>query len=437
MIDSLAIAVRFASVRYRPAFSTRRTLERWQKQRFDRFAHGVLARSPFYRQYVGSPLEEYPIVDKAITTDAFDQINTRGLSRDQLMALALRAETTRDFAPLYQGFAVGLSSGTSGQRGLFVTSRRERQLYAGTILAKGLPGSILERHRIALLLRANNPLYEAAHTSRIAYAFFDLKLPLEDVLDALQAYRPTILIGPPQTLRLVAEAQMSGRVHLALRKIVAGAEVLETTDARIIQHAFGVEVAQVYQAAEGFLGISCICGTLHLNEDFIIFERQWVDRAARCFVPLVTDFTRSTQPIVRYKLDDVLVEREDRCPCGSVLTGLERIAGRTDDILFLPRRTDGQLVPVLPDFVRDVLALNHPAIRDYRVVQLSRTCIALTVAGPDRRVAWARAVDSLQRVFADLSVCQPTLLEGAPIVNDLARKVRRVERRFPVDVCPT
>jgi putative adenylate-forming enzyme len=439
MIDSLAIAVRFASVRYRPAFQTRRSLERWQKQRFKRFAHRVLARSPFYRRYVGSPLEEYPIVDKTVTTDAFDQINTHGLSRDLLMALALRAETTRDFAPMYHSFAVGLSSGTSGQRGLFVTSRRERQLYVGTILAKGLPGTILQRHRIALLLRANNQLYEAANTSRIAYAFFDLKLPFAEVLDDLQAYRPTILIGPPQTLRLVAEAQMSGSVQLTLRKILAGGEVLETSDARVIENAFGVGIAQMYQAAEGFLGISCAHGTLHLNEDFIIFERQWVDRAARCFIPIVTDFTRSTQPIVRYKLDDVLVERKHPCTCGSIHVGLDRIQGRADDILFLPRAADGQLAPVLPDFVRDALGLNHPTLRDYRVVQLSPTCVALTVVGtgPEYGVVWALAADALKRVFSELNVRQPILREGEPIVNDLARKVRRVERRFPVDGCRT
>ena len=73
--------------------------------------------------------------------DAFDRMNTRRLRRDELMALALEAENTRDFTPLHGEFSVGLY-GTSGRRGLFVVSRAERERYAGVVLAKGLPRSV-------------------------------------------------------------------------------------------------------------------------------------------------------------------------------------------------------------------------------------------------------------------------------------------------------
>jgi putative adenylate-forming enzyme len=429
---NLAVVIGLAALRYRPAFRSRAALERWQQRRFDRFARDMLARSPFYQPYVGRPLADYPLVDKTVMMDHFDRINTEGLARDPLMSLALRAESTRDFTPTHRGFSVGLSSGTSGRRGLFVASRRERELYAAAVLAKGMPGSVFRRQRIALLLRANNQLYEATGTGRTTFRYFDLQAPFSDHFDRLQLLDPTILVGPPQALRLIAEAQRSGRIHIAPDKVVAGGEVLEPIDADVIRQAFRRRVDQVYQATEGFLGITCQHGTLHLNEDLIIFERVWVDRAKRYFVPRVTDLFRSTQPIVRYRLDDVLVEREQPCPCGSVLVGLSRILGRMDDVMFLPRQTDGRLVPMFPDLVRDALALRSTVVSDYRVVQLSPTSIALRVEGPDGAAAWAAAVAEVRRAIARLDLYQPILTEGEPIQRDPGRKLRRVERRFSV-----
>ena len=383
MIDALAVFFHYLRARHARTFTSRDDLVRWQARQFDRFARNVLTRSPFYRPFAGRPLAEYPVVDKAAMLDAFDRMNTRRLRRDELMALALEAENTRDFTPLHGEFSVGLSSGTSGRRGLFVVSRAERQRYAGVVLAKGLPRSIVHRQRITLLLRANNQLYESARGGRISFRFFDLLTDISEVLAGLAAYRPDVLIGPPQALCLVAQAQSAGQIQLAPSKVIAGGEVLDPADQALISQAFSRPVDQIYQATEGFLGITCAHGTLHLNEDYILFEREWIDRVSRRFMPIITDFTRSTQPIVRYRLDDVLVERESPCPCGSVSTAIERIEGRADDILFLPRIAGGHLTPVMPDFVRDALAPCQPVLSDYRVVQHAPDRFELRTEGAD------------------------------------------------------
>jgi len=284
-----------------------------------------------------------------------------------------------------------------------------------------------------LLLRANNPLYETVKGSkRVTFAFFDLLSPFADLMKALAAFAPDVLIGPPQALRLVAEAVVRGEIPLAPQAIFAGAEVLEREDATAIEAAFGRRVDQIYQATEGFLGMSCRAGTLHLNEDAIIFERRYIDRESGRFMPVITDLWRSTQPIVRYRLDDVLIERREPCPCGSMLTPIERIEGRADDILFLPGITDQTLVPLMPDFVRDRLALAHDSIADYRVIQHGPTEIELLVEGRDREASCAAALEALSGAFDLVGVRRPRVTVGAAIPRDLGRKLRRVERRFPV-----
>ena len=42
----------------------------------------------------------------------------------------------------YKDISVGLSSGTSGHRGMFITTPEEQGTWAGTILAKMLPKMI-------------------------------------------------------------------------------------------------------------------------------------------------------------------------------------------------------------------------------------------------------------------------------------------------------
>ena len=90
--------------------------------------------------------------------------------------------------------------------------------------------------------------------------------------------------------------------------------MLEEQDRRLLMQVFPA-VGEVYQATEGFLAASCAHGTLHLNEEFLHIEPQWIDEQR--FTPLITDFTRSTQPIVRYRLDDVLVLRRNPARAGS------------------------------------------------------------------------------------------------------------------------
>jgi putative adenylate-forming enzyme len=435
MNDTLAILWHYARTRHSPRFRSAASLARWQEERFQLFAERVLARSPFYAPYVGRPLADYPLVDKAVMVANFDRMNTKGLKRAEIMELALASERSRDFRPMLGDISVGLSSGTSGNRGLFAASAQERRLYIGAALAKCLPGSILGRHRIALLLRANNTLYETAGESgRIAFRFFDLIKPVAEICGALDDFQPDIVIGPPQSLRLLADAKAAGRLAISPRKIVGCAEVLDDDDAARIAAAFGRPVDQIYQATEGFLGATCRHGTIHLNEDFLHFEKRWIDRASSRFMPIVTDFTRSTQPIVRYRLDDILVERKEPCPCGSVHTGIARIEGRFDDILAVPSEGGGRLVPVLPDFIRDSLADAHGEIQDYRVIQRDPRHIDILLSAPNADAAFALIQKHLASVFARFQATVPDFRNAGAIERDAMRKVRRVERRFAVSL---
>lgn len=356
----------------RRRFSDRAALERWQAKKLQRFRRSVLSKSPWFRQYRALEFEQWPLMDKALMMAHFDEMNTAGLKRDELMAWALCSEKNRDFKPMGR-FSVGLSSGTSGRRGLFVVSPREQQIWAASILAKVLPDGLSARERVALFLRADNGLYQSVNSRWLSLSFYDLLAPFQLLLARLEQQSPTLIVAPVQVLRTLALAVRAGKLALRVKKVISVAEVLTGQDKALLHQVFGPP-AEIYQATEGSLAVTCPCGTLHLNEEFIHVEPQWLDE--RRFIPVITDFTRSTQPIVRYRLDDVLVASHERCACGSATRAITHIEGRLDDRLLLPGvPTD---VDIFADACNRVIAMTLPLTADYQLVQTHHTHLQLT-----------------------------------------------------------
>jgi putative adenylate-forming enzyme len=423
-------------------FATRRELETWQDQQVRKRIRWTMAHSPFYAAHFrGRDLADwrrFPTIDKAAMMANFDTLNTRGVTRDAAMAVALEAERSRDFSPMIGDLTVGLSSGTSGNRGLFLVSPAERAAWAGTILGKILPGSLLNKHRIAFFLRANSNLYTTVSGRRVRFEFFDLLDALDRHVERLNAFKPTSLVAPPSMLRFLAEAQAAGRLRIAPEKIVSVAEVLDPLDEAFISRTFDQRVHQVYQCTEGFLAATCAHGTLHLNEDLVVVQRELVDAATGKFSPVITDFTRTTQPIFRYRLNDLLTERDEPCPCGSVFAAIAQIEGRCDDVFYLPAAEGSRLIPVFPDFIRRAVITASPDIQEYAALQHGPTELELALRVPEdrREAAEAHVSRALWALLDPLGTKRPTVTFSAYDQAPGLTKLRRVERRFQPETAP-
>ena len=389
----------------------------------------LLEKSPFYAALGPTDYEALPVLDKRAWMGAFDRINTVGLSLSEAVALAERAEATRDFSPTWRGISIGLSTGTSGARGVFLASHAERMQWAGTLLAKMLPRGLLTQARIGLLLRAGSNLYDTLSGGlRLKFQYFDLTRPFTEVLAELDGYQPTILVGPPSVLALAADAALAGSILLRPERVIAAAEVLDDIDAGRIRQAFGVQIEQIYQATEGFLAHTCAQGTLHLNEDVLIFEKAWLDEETRRFVPIVTDLYRRTQPVVRYRLNDVLVERATPCPCGSCFTAIERIEGREDDIVWLRSHAGDTLVPAFADVLSRALLNAGAPVEDYCIEQCALDALHIGVTPTPGIDDAQRIRKALAMAIERLAAIVPTIDIDDRIERGDERKRRRVRR---------
>lgn len=370
-----AVLAAYLTTRHR-RFADRAALEAWQAPRLRRALHRARTRFPAYAGVAADELSAFPVVDKDAWLDGFDGFNDRGLGLAECLAAARAEEAERRFDTRLRGVSVGLSTGTSGRQGAFLTSPAERARWAGTVLAKALPGGLRAGARVALVLRAGGPLYSAVGNGRVSFRFVDLYASPERQRAELAAFAPTVLAAPPVLLEQLAAEARAGRPACAPSAVFSIADVLDPDVAERIEEGFGVAPGQVYQATEGFLGITCAHRTLHLNEDLLVVEAEQLGDGR--MVPVVTDLFRRTQAIVRYRMGDVLRPSARACACGSPLRAIDAVEGRADDVLLLAR-ADGPPAPCFADLVRGAV-LGADGVADFRLDQDAPDRLRLAVS---------------------------------------------------------
>jgi len=399
-------------------FTQRARIERWQARQIERLRRHALAQIGFYRRLGDAPFARFPILDKAQVMAQFDAFNTLKLDAGR----AWRALEAGDPPP---GFDIGCSTGTSGNRGLYLVSDRERFMWLGAIVAKALPDAWRRPHRVAIVLPRASRLYEAANESRLMrLRFFDLREGLDAIGAALAAFAPTVVVAPPKALRWMAEHD----VAIAPAHLYAGAEVLDAPDRAVIEARYRLRLGQIYMATEGLLGVTCRFGTLHLAEDTTLFELEPVGE--RLVSPLITDFMRRTQVMARYRMNDVLRLAPLPCPCGCAMQAVEEVVGRRDDCFELPAREGGRTILITPDVLRNAILAADARIADFRLRQIGENEVELLLPLDAPAPVLDAATQSLAGTFDALRVAPTTRVRRDPLEITLARKIRRVERRW-------
>jgi len=406
-------------------------LETWQEQQIEALLQQIEAKSPYYKKQIQqyAHWQQFPIIQKKQWMEAFDSINTLGISQQSALEIALKAEKSRDFSSLVGSTTVGLSSGTSGNRGLFLVTPKERAKWVAYVLHKILSPLQLRRRKIAFFLRANSNLYNSMQSLLFNFRFFDLRESSDYNLQQLNQYQPHILVAPASVLRLIATSQQAKTITIQPEKILSVAEVLETSDAEFIQTVFQQTIHQAYQCTEGFLAVTCEHGTLHFNEDVVKIERQYIDSQKHRYHPIITDFNRTGQPIIRYLLNDIVIDKTEPCPCGSIFQAIDHIEGRADDVFYFKNK-EGNEITIYPDFIRRAVIIPDTSIEEYVVEQLSLQQINIFIRSTD----FLQDQETLQTAFSQLF--ETYAIEGIQLhfFDQLPQlkenKLRRVKRSF-------
>ena len=396
---------------------SRAQIERRQDRKIEAFLASKIRRVAFYREREASKFADLPVIDKSLLMNDFESFNTAGIDVETGWKIF-------EGSKVLGRYTIGASTGTSGNRGLFVISDIERHRWLGVILAKALPGFWCRHERVAVILPLNTPLYDTANQRRLLQvSFFDLTEGPVSWRADLEKFDPTVIVAPPKILRWFANERGS----LAPQKIFSAAETLEPLDRKVIERAFGLRLGQIYMATEGLLAVSCKEGTLHLCEDTMHFEVEPVGDGL--VSPIITDFSRETQIMARYRMNDLLRLSDESCPCGSGLQAVAEVVGRMDDCFQL-KTLDGADVMLTPDVIRNAVIDANRSIHDYRVVQRTEVDVDLVLPNGTSVEAADSALQALRSLFEKHAAAVNIKSSTQTLELYPTHKLRRVESRY-------
>lgn len=299
---------------------TRAEFEAMKLVKFRELAHFVNQHSPYYARVIrerGIQLaacipQDFPVLTKSLLMANFDEIVTDQRLSKQVVANFL----TRSKAPtdkLMDRFTVIHTSGTSGEVGYFVYSPEDMgRAMARRRQNRFLPGKRQHRGRFRIAFYGATDGHYAAVTIVsmlqrglmrlfVKLAVLEVNSPLPEVLQALNEFQPELVIGYTTALKILAEKQRAGMLHISPRIMATGGEVATPGDKTMLTQAFGCGVLNTYACSE-HLGMGTAApdsNQIVLYDDDLIFEFQ----ADHC---LITNLFNRTLPLLRYRMSDIL-----------------------------------------------------------------------------------------------------------------------------------
>lgn len=353
---------------------TRDRLLAHQRRRLDDLYAYASEHSPYYREVLagGDP----PVLTKQALMEQWDWIVCD--PRLERAAVEAHAAGPRAAEPYLGEFHVFSTSGASGRRGLFVYGPREWELVvAQAMRAMARTGARPGERSVGIGapsgVHMSQRIY-AALASGPDVPSLSALTPIEEIVAALNAFQPDNLLGYPSVAVLLAAEQLAGRLAIAPRRMAFGSEPLTAEMRDRIELAWGFDPGEYYATTEAHTMATSTPEhprALELFEDLFVFEI--VDEDDRPVPPgtagarlLVTTLEGRSLPLIRYAIEDRVIESPDPNPAGRPFRHLRSIDGRTADTLTFPGREGGTVS--LPPLRMGAPFARLPEVRQFQIV---------------------------------------------------------------------
>ncbi len=257
----------------------------------------------------------------------------------------------------------------------------------------------------------------------------------------LKDFGVTVLACTPSYALLIAETAASMGIdvrELPLKIGVFGAEPWSEGMRKQIEQTMGIRAIDIYGLSEVMgPGVASECvhqNGLHVFEDHFIIEI--IDPQTMLPVPdgeqgevVFTTLTKEGIPVIRYRTRDISRMVPGECACGRTFRRMERVTGRTDDMLII------RGVNVYPSQIEQVLMGISGVAPHYQVVLDKRgsmdTVEVQVEVSPDFEFDEIRELEALQRkvsgaIAATLAVSVDVKLVEPRAIQRSEGKAKRV-----------
>jgi phenylacetate-CoA ligase len=353
---------------------SREDLRRLQEERLKALVKRVYDRVPFYR----------------------DLLDTTGVTPEQVRGLddLARLPMTRKYnlrdeypfglfaTPLKEVVRIHASSGTTGKPTTVGYTRNDIAMWA-EVCARALACAGTTEDDIVQVAYGYGLFTGGLGAHYGAELLGSSVIPIsgsntQRQLMLMQDFGTTVLCCTPSFALYVWDVAQHLELDVTqfpLRVGVFGAEPWSEGMRKDIERKWNIKACDIYGLSEVIgPGVSCECveaqSGLHLNDDH--FLPEIVDPETGEVLPegewgelVITTLTKEAFPLIRYRTGDITRLSSEPCICGRTNTRMDRIAGRTDDMLII------RGVNVFPSQVESVLLMS-PHVEPYYQLIVSR-----------------------------------------------------------------
>jgi phenylacetate-CoA ligase len=333
-----------AVIRHEEEKYTRKQLEELQLERLQKLVKRVYDKVPFYKK-------------------AFDRAGVKPKHLTKLSDLARFPFTVKSdlrdnypfgmFAvPMKQVVRVHASSGTTGKPTVAGYTKRDIATW-GELMARAFVSAGANEHSIihnaygyGLFTGGLGAHYGAEHLGATVVPVSGGQTQRQIML--LQDFGPDIICCTPSYALNLAEVGEQMGVKFSQLKLKAGVLGAEPWSERMraeIERRLHLKAIDIYGLSEVMgPGVSCECleaqAGPHVYEDHFIAEiinpetgepLPWGEQGELVF----TTLSKEASPLIRYRTRDISRLSPEPCKCGRHMARMERVTGRTDDMLII------------------------------------------------------------------------------------------------------
>ena len=243
----------------------------------------------------------------------------------------------------------------------------------------------------------------------------------------MQDFGSTALTSTPSFLMHIFEVGDQMGVDFKKLKLstgVLGAEPWSESMRHSIQDKFGIKACDIYGLSEIIgPGVSFECREaqdgLHINEDY--FYPEIIDPDTGEVLAegelgelVFTTITNEGQPLLRYRTRDITRLTRKPCACGRTLVKMERVCGRSDDMLII------RGVNVFPSQIETII-LKRQGVSPHYMIVVSRNG-----SMDELEIKVEVTEDFMAKAAADvLKGCEHELLDDVEAVRSKVNNLKR------------
>jgi len=352
----------------------REALEALQLKRLAATAERVYATVPFYKK----KFDEYGIKPSSLKT----------LKDLQRLPFTTKIDLRDNYpfglfaVPMEQVVRIHASSGTTGKPTVVGYTRRDINTWA-ELMARSLAAAGAHKNDII-----HNAYGYGLFTGGLGVHYGAEKLGASVIpisggnskrqIIIMQDFGSTVLTCTPSYALFLAETAEEMGVDFKKLKLKVGIFGAEPWSERMrdeIERKLGIQAIDIYGLSEVIgpgVSIECIEAKrgLHIFEDHFIAEI--IDPQTKEVLPygqkgelVFTTITKEAFPLIRYRTRDISVLYPEPCKCGRTHVRMERVSGRSDDMLII------RGVNVFPSQIESVL-MNIEGVEPHYILFVDR-----------------------------------------------------------------